>query len=284
MFGYVVANSDILTAEEKQRYKSVYCGLCRTLKKRHGLLGRLTLTYDMTFLVLVLSSLYEPSAGCSCERCFLHPMKKHPYCTSEVSAYAADMNVALAYRKLLDDWHDDKNFFKLIFAKLLKRKSDRVAARYPRQCQAMDICLEKLSEFERSGEQAPDTGAQLFGRLMGELFVLYDDRWSPILRAMAQELGEFIYLMDAVIDLDRDQRKGLFNPLSALKKAGRDEEYFIQILTIIMGNCTIEFEKLPLVEDLSLMRNILCSGVWTKYRLLKIKKEKRARLKGENRQ
>ena len=54
MFGYVIANPDSLSPEELARYKSCYCGLCRTLKERHGSLSRLTLTYDMTFLVLLL--------------------------------------------------------------------------------------------------------------------------------------------------------------------------------------------------------------------------------------
>ena len=61
MFGYVIANLEGLTQAQKDRYKGCYCGLCRVLKQRHGLSGRLTLTYDMTFLVLLLSALaYVP--------------------------------------------------------------------------------------------------------------------------------------------------------------------------------------------------------------------------------
>lgn len=59
MFGYVIANLEGLTQPQKDRYKGCYCGLCRVLKQRHGFSGRLTLTYDMTFLVLLLSALYE---------------------------------------------------------------------------------------------------------------------------------------------------------------------------------------------------------------------------------
>ena len=57
MFGYVIANLEGLTQPQKDRYKGCYCGLCRVLKQRHGFSGRLTLTYDMTFLVLLLSAL-----------------------------------------------------------------------------------------------------------------------------------------------------------------------------------------------------------------------------------
>ena len=52
MFGYVTANPKMMTEEETVRYRSAYCGLCKSLGKRHGQLTRLALNYDMTFLAL----------------------------------------------------------------------------------------------------------------------------------------------------------------------------------------------------------------------------------------
>ena len=60
MFGYVTANKPELKIREFARYKGYYCGLCHTLLENHGRRGQMTLTYDMTFLVILLSSLYEP--------------------------------------------------------------------------------------------------------------------------------------------------------------------------------------------------------------------------------
>jgi len=59
MFGYVVANMEKLTDEEKQRYRAFYCGLCKTLGNRHGKISRITLNYDMAFLIIFLSALYK---------------------------------------------------------------------------------------------------------------------------------------------------------------------------------------------------------------------------------
>lgn len=281
MFGYVLANTEDLSPEETARYRSVYCGLCRTLQKRHGILGRLTLSYDMAFLVLLLHSLYEPELREGDERCLVHPLSRHRFCSSEITDYAADMNVALAYLNLLDNWEDDRNLPSLVLARLLGPKYKRIKAHYPRQCGAMEDSLEKLSALEVSGLPDPDGGARLFGALMAELFVLEEDRWSELLRSMALSLGGFIYLCDAVVDLPRDLKKKRYNPLSALEAAGRDDEYFKEILTIFIGNCTMDFEKLPLVEDLSILRNILYSGVWSKYDLEQARKAKQ---KGEKRQ
>lgn len=280
MFGYVIANTEIMTDEDKARYKAVYCGLCRALRQRHGRLGRMTLTYDMTFLVLVLASLYEPEECSGCERCVLHPLKRHDYVSSEIYEYAADMNVALAYLKQLDDWRDDKNLLSLLYARLLKRKYLRIKERWPRQCQAMERCISELSALERSGEADPDRGAGLFGELMGELFVWREDRWTETLRSMARHLGEYIYILDAATDLPKDIKRRRFNPLSELNAAGRGDEYFKEILTMLIGECTIEFDRLPLVADSAIMQNILCSGVWTKYELEMSKRNRQA--KGEN--
>lgn len=277
MFGYIIANSEILSEDELNRYKSVYCGLCHALKERHGQFGRMTLNYDMAFLILVLNSLNEPEMCQNEERCIVHPGKKHCYSTTEITDYAADMNVALAYLNLLDNWHDDKNVLSLFHALILKKKYKKISERYPRQCEAMRSCIKKLSEFEKSGDTNPDIGARLFGELMGEIFILNEDRWSNSLRAMASALGEFIYIMDAACDLRTDMRRHRFNPLAPLREAGRSDEYFRDILTMLIGNCTMEFEKLPLVEDISIMRNILYSGVWTKFELeqAKIKAKRR---------
>lgn len=280
MFGYIIANSEILSEEDKQRYKSVYCGLCRALKARHGQFGRMTLNYDMTFLILVLNSLYEPEMSKGDERCIVHPCSKHCFCSNEITEYASDMNVALAYLNQLDNWHDDKNILSLIFARILRKKYEKISKKHLRQCQAMERCIAQLSELEKSGVQNPDAGARIFGELMGEIFAFREDRWTDSLRAMASCLGEFIYILDAVIDLPRDIKKHRYNPLTSLKKAGRSDEYFKDILTMLIGNCTMDFEKLPLVEDVSIMRNILYSGVWTKYEL---EQAKRARRKGDKR-
>ena len=60
MFGFVRPYLADLSEEEKSRYRAVYCGLCRTLNDQYGLMGRIGLNYDMTFLTLLLNSLYEP--------------------------------------------------------------------------------------------------------------------------------------------------------------------------------------------------------------------------------
>ena len=107
MFGYVQANINTLNEDEKARYRQFYCGLCHTLGQRHSELSRFGLTYDMTFLAILLSSLYEPVEEKKDSSCIVHPVKKHSFIQNRYIDYVADMTVALVYFKCIDDWNDD---------------------------------------------------------------------------------------------------------------------------------------------------------------------------------
>ena len=258
MFGYVIARKDTLSEEQQTRYRSCYCGLCRELKARHGNLSRLALNYDMTFLVLVLSSLYEPEEQAGAARCATHPAKPQPWWTSEYTAYAADLNVALIYHKLRDDWLDDGARLQKGLMNQLQGAYDRVKARLPRQCAVIESELDHLLALEKAGEAVPDKLAACFGRLMAELFDAKQDRWSPTLREMGFWLGQFIYLQDA--------KKGRYNPLLAMQEgAVRPLADFEPMLLMLAGQCYQAFDRLPLVQDAAILENILRDGIWTRY-------------------
>lgn len=265
MFGYVNANWKELTNEQRTRYQSVYCGICRRIRAQSGDLARLTLRYDMAFLSLLLMSLYEPEETHDSARCLVHPLHKRAWVDGKFIRYAADMNVALAYFNCLDDWRDDASQSARLMARSLATHYGAIEKRYPRQCEAIRSCIERLSGFERENAANPDLPANCFGELMGELFVYEEDLWAPTLRAMGMALGRFIYLVDAAVDYDKDKRKGKYNPYLAMgmeKDWNRWEEY----LVLAMSRCTENFEKLPLVQDKALLDNILYSGVWTGFR------------------
>ena len=111
MFGYIGINRQELKVRELERYRAFYCGLCDTLRTRYGLGGQMTLTYDMTFLIILLSSLYELEEKKRFARCMVHPAKKHVQIKTAATRYAADMNMLLTYEHLMDDWADEKKLW-----------------------------------------------------------------------------------------------------------------------------------------------------------------------------
>ena len=265
MFGYVTANWKELTKEQQNRYGSVYCGICRRIREQSGNVARLGLSYDMAFLALLHMSLYEPAGVTGKNGCLMHPVKRRPWVDNPYIRYAADMNVALAYYNFLDDWQDEGKYAAKIMADALEKPYRAIEQRYPRQCDAIRDCIQRLSQLEKTGCSNPDLPAGCFGELMAELFVWEEDLWAPTLRQMGHALGRFIYLLDAVVDYDTDRRKGKYNPFLAMG-TGKDLQRWEEYLVLTMGRSTVSYEKLPLVQDKGLLDNILYSGVWVNYR------------------
>ena len=175
MFGYVVADPAQLDEDQRRRYRAAYCGLCRALGDRCSQASRLSLTYDMTFLVVLLTSLYEPEETAGESRCPVHPLRPQPWWRSPFTDYGAAMNVLLAHENCLDDWRDDRSLPKLALARLFR---------------------------------------------------------GP----------------------------------------GRAPSAFTDELTMLLGECTAAFERLPLVQDAALLRSVLYAGVWARLRAAEAKK------------
>lgn len=265
MFGYVLADKSNLSEAQFQRYRSCYCGLCHEIGRSYGSLQRLALNYDMAFLVLLLTSLYEPEERQDSVRCVVHPWKPHDHWLSPCTSYGAAMNVALAYYQRMDRWQDDHSLLSRAEAQLFAGAMGSIRAVYPRQMEAITVGLDALRKLEQADLQDPDQGANAFGALLAELFVFREDRWEPLLRQLGASLGRAIYLMDALLDLPADLKHGSYNPLRSRAQAGLTKEAFLPVLQLLMGECTDAFERLPLVQDVELMRNILYSGFWLKY-------------------
>ncbi len=254
---------------EYDRYRGFYCGLCRSLKERHGNLSRLTLNYDMNFLVLFLTSLYEPEVAAVKRRCAVHPFAVHEELSSPVSGYAADMNVLLARYNMLDDWEDDRNIVKGAAAALLSRRARVVENRYPRKAEKIREHLAELKRSEKAREEDIEVPAGIFGRVMGEVFT-YDetDPMRDSIYACGMQLGKFVYIMDAYEDMEEDRRKGEYNGLLDM-----GEEKIKELLELSMSACAREFETLPVIDDIEIMRNILYAGCWSRYEEVKKKRK-----------
>lgn len=273
MFGYVLINKPELKIKDFEMYRSYYCGLCHTLGERHGLKGRVTLTYDMTFLLMLLSDLYEAEERVTESRCLMHPVQKHKARQSEVTEYCADMEVLLAYHKCLDDWNDDRKISKKALAAGLSGPCKRITAQYPEKAAFIESKLKELTDLENAGEKSIDRTAKLFGEIMASVFVYKDDQWKNDLYKVGFYLGKYIYLLDAYEDIEEDMKNGSYNPFKTIYNNEDFENQVLNLLLMMIGECTDAFERLPLVENVEIMRNILYSGVWGKFGETKAKNQ-----------
>ena len=274
MFGYVNADKKEMTDEERSTYQAYYCGLCRELKRQAGAGAQICLNYDITFLAILLSGLYEPDEVTEPFRCRLHPTKKRFFHESEVMQYAASMNIVLSYYKLLDDYQDDHKTSRKKIANRFEPVVKRVCEEYPRQTQAIEDFVRDLSDAEYRQEDNLTVLSALSGDMLGELFCYKEeDVWNESLRSMGYYLGKFIYLLDAYDDMEKDRKNHNFNPmLRAIDKDPSYDAFCRQVLVSLIAECTKEFERLPILKNASILRNILYSGIWTKYDMIQARR------------
>lgn len=275
MYGYVVVNQQELKIREYTEYRSYYCGLCQTLKDSYGRLGQFTISYDMTFLVMLLTGLYEPKINYCEQRCIAHPFVKHPVRTSEVCSYVADMNILMTYYKSVDDWHDEKKLAGKLVADLLKTRVEVIEKRYPQKAQTIKEHLNKLAALENSQERMIDAPAKEFGAVMAQICDYREDEWQERLRSLGDYLGRFIYILDAYEDLEKDIKTGSYNVL----KYHMNDEHFDnlceELLKSLMANVARDFEFLPIINNADILKNIIYSGVWTRFDLVRHKRNKK---------
>lgn len=273
MFGYVIINKGDMKFKEFDVYHSYYCGLCDALKKRYGKAGQFSLSYDMTFVVMLLSSLYEPETEVKEIKCAAHPFERHMIRSNEFSYYGADMNLLFTYYKCRDDWADDGKLSRLAYSGLLRRAYRRVCSHYGTKSKRIAGLMREISQGEKRQDQDIDHMAGLFGEIMGEILAARTDEWQENLKAMGNFLGKFIYLMDAYEDVEEDIRRNRYNPFKKKFENPDFEEEVKTILTMMMAECCREFEKLPIIENAEILRNILYSGVWYRYEMIHQKRE-----------
>jgi len=259
-----------LREEGIKRYSSYYCGLCRVLGEHFGSTGQKTLTYDMTFLGVLLSGIYNLTQTKGQERCVMHPLRSHDYIVTSATDYIADMNLFLAYYQYMDDWKDDRNKGAYQKSKKIEPALEGIRKRWERQTTAIEEGLLKLSEMEQANELNPDFPTKCFGHILGEVFAWKEDDYQEVLYQMGEGLGRYVYLLDAINDLKDDLKNQQYNPLVA--QINMD---YKMVLTSIMAEVTDVFEGITWYQDRDIIENVLYAGVWQGYRIDRTKEKQK---------
>ncbi len=263
MFGYITINKDELKIKDYNRYRAFYCGVCHSLHRLYGISGQMTLSYDMTFLAILLSSLYEDDSQPVKRRCMPHPVKAHNAISNEYTDYAASMNVLLTFYKMKDDWEDERSVKGAAFMNILRHAAGKAGKLYPAQKAAIAQYIEEQKALEQSNEPDVEKAANPTGRMLAEIFCFRQDEWRQYMQIMGYNIGKFIYITDAFDDIDKDIKKHNYNPFS--QRSEELNEKVKGMLTLLAADFSRAFERLPIIENSDILRNILYSGVWNGY-------------------
>jgi len=258
LFGYIKPLASELKVREFELYKSFYCGLCKTMGKKISKLSRITLSYDMVFLVLVRIALTKEKAENSHFRCKLKPTKKRNCIKSNnAMLYSSCVAAVLSYYKYKDNINDAKNILKRFFLKIFfpprlffSRIKKKARKYYPGLEAQITPSLSKLSELEKNNCKSIDQAASCFAELMQTVasFGLETAEQIKSAEIIGRHLGRWLYIIDALDDFDKDLKKREYNPFVEYygdkKNMIADIEIIRDSLALSLSEISGEFSRL----------------------------------------
>ncbi|WDC85659.1 DUF5685 family protein [Caloramator sp. mosi_1] len=220
MFGYVAPLKGELKVRELEIFRGYYCGVCKSLGKINYP-TKYVLNYDMTFLALFLSSIkYDIDTP---KRRFCgYKVSRVNYFQNKYIDYAAVMNIILTNRKLLDDYNDDKNIISLLLSKILNIKDTR---EFKNKICEIDKNLKEMSLLEKQNSPDIDRLSHIFGEITKETFDVLEGKEGEILKYLGYNLGRWIYVVDALDDLEKDIRENKYNPIVYAFNYQKEDEH-----------------------------------------------------------
>ncbi|MBR5900679.1 MAG: hypothetical protein IKZ38_04735 [Clostridia bacterium] len=268
MFGYVKNDIPNTYVKDVVLYKAMYCGLCKSIGNCCGQNARFLLSYDLTFLSLLLHNLSGTDVVVNKERCIVHPIRKRSIAKpTKLSEDIGALNVILAYYKICDDVLDDNSgrLKRSWFTKAYKKAKKRL----PEIDNIVKNNFNKLLELEKNKNDSVDITSDPFGNMILEIVNFFLPNASAELKELSYDLGRWIYLIDALDDYDKDLKKGNFNVfynshLNCKSKKQLLSENSFEMASLfgsLIGRISDNVNKLEYKFNKDLIENILRLGL-----------------------
>ena len=273
MFGYTVPIETILSPKDRITYRNYYCETCHHLREEYGFIPTLTVNYEMTFAALFFNSILEEG-----ER--IHYVPKKHFCLIRHSASHTELmrkltaySILVANNSLLDDKMDDSNSLKANLGLLgLNRAIIKAKNEFPEYNEAIMKGYEKLREIEASGECDPIVmGGYSAQSMIDVLEIMLGDSFDDRMHDLFRNLGIWVYVMDAIEDLDEDKEEGTYNPFIAGNPDFKDKKDFVknnifpigETMGKIVGNIQAAYSSLrnDIRYNGDILDNIIYQGI-----------------------
>ncbi len=270
MFGYIKADKPEMKLREFETYKAVYCSLCKELGKSYGLLARLTLSYDFTFLALLNMSLKTGCCDFERRRCAFNPLKKCNYCkdNNDLKMPSAAAMIMLYY-KLKDNVADEKGIKKLGFylaLPIFKGAYKKAKKEYSQLEEIVSSYIAEQQKLEKENCSEIDRIADPTAKALSKIFMLCseDDTEKRILERMGYCIGRYIYILDAACDLEVDIKNGAYNVLKFDYRENKEQyikERVVPQLYFCVNEAAKAFELLEVKKFKAILGNIIFLGL-----------------------
>ena len=237
MFGYTMPIESALSEYATISFRNYYCETCHHLREEYGIITTLTVSYEMTFASLFLNSILKDGVE-------LHYRHKRHFCVFRPSASKSELlhklagfSLLLANNSLVDDKMDNTASLKTNLALLgLNRGIEKAKREFPEYDEIINSGYEKLREAEAAGESDPIVAGQYSSQPMLDVFkVMMGDEFDDRMYEMFRQIGIWVYVLDAIEDLDDDKRDGTYNPFLVNNKDFKNKKEFVKSNIFYIG-------------------------------------------------
>ncbi len=268
MFGYLKPDNPYLYLKDETLYKSLYCGICKSIGKVCGQVPRITLTFDMAFMSAISHNILGVDVKINKERCIAHHIKRRPVAEpDEISLMLGAVNVLLAYYKVKDDIVDEKKGgFK---SSLIKKGYKKAKKLYPTVDKIIEDGYTELRKLEQNNSDSIDVVCDPFATILEKISTeVFKEKATDSTKQLFYALGKWIYLIDALDDYDKDIKKGSFNVLYnaykckdyiALISERKSDIFFV--FSGIFSQIAENFKNIEMKYNTDLVVNILTRGI-----------------------
>ena len=222
MLGYLHPKLKCSNPKLKEQYKALYCGLCHSLKKNYGYRGIACLNYEVTFLLLLIISASEKESVIFHGSCCLTPFVRVPfidYLSREVKT-SADISILVSGFEIKDNINDGGVFVWKIFDRLLNKLNETATNEISEFEASIKNKLNTFYHLKKKGSDDIDeilcSCGDIVEKFVEPLLPAVDGPVAEIISMIANYIGQWIYLVDACDDLQKDISTDSFNPLRHL--------------------------------------------------------------------
>lgn len=269
MFGYVRTDTPYLYIKDERLYRAMYCGLCKGIAQTSGNAARMGLSYDITFLSVVMHNILGIDVKIEKQHCLTHCIRSRDMAeVDELTRQLGALNTILVYFKYTDDIEDgDRGRGKRLWFKKGFRKAVK---KYPEIAKIVRDNLAEQAKVEKAQTDSVDRAADATATMLAE-FSNYalGEKKSVHTRNLFYAVGKWIYLIDALDDYDKDKKKGAYNPFLLAYKAeckkalveGKHAEEVAFIFRSLFFDIRESLSQIPFHFNKDLSDNILLRGL-----------------------
>ena len=269
MFGYLDIQKDKLEEGQRGLWQTFMCGLCFSTKKLFNNYARVFISNDVNFFNVLFHSVTNTDVTVENKRCFSHPIKKRSVLQqTDLTDKLAVANVLLTYWNIYDDTVDGGSVKKKAALRLFRKSYNLAKRDFPELDEMLSRRYAQLRELEQSNCGSIDRVAHAFAELSKDFATLtLGEQANEHLQTLCYNLGKWIYLIDALDDVDKDIKRHNYNPFVACYRVEKAQdlcEKYDELsfeMFAVLNRIAQSFNDLNLTKYTCILNNVLFDSI-----------------------